>query len=75
MNYDITEKWFTNEDNITYLGYGIQIHDGIIHLEIEDVSTNRLEVESYISALQERNLPLCDIPKVLEDLLHCTYAI
>ncbi len=75
MIYQITEKRVTNEDNITYLGYGIQAHDGLLTLEIEDVSSDRSEVEAYISALRERQVPFWDITDTVSDMIAGAYAV
>lgn len=74
MNYEITEKWFTNEDNIDYLGYGILVRDGILELKIDDISLDRSEVVYYIATLQERQIPFCEIKDAVEKLIDCAYA-
>lgn len=74
MIYEITEKRFTNEDNVDYLGYGILARDGILELKIDDVSLDRSEVESYIATLQERQIPFCEIANVVVELINCTYV-
>lgn len=75
MKYEITEKYFTNEDNVTYLGYGILARDGILKLEIEDVSTDRLEVEAYITTLSGRRVPFCKTVDTVQELIIDAYAL
>nr|QGT51236.1 hypothetical protein Firmicute1046_3120 [uncultured Firmicutes bacterium] len=75
MNYKITEKRFTNEDNINYLSYGIQARDGLLWLEIDDVSLDRSEVESYIAALEKDKIPFCGIVDAIRNYVDCACAV
>ena len=64
--YEVMESVCTDGDNGEYVSYGVAAHEGAAKIVIENISTNRAEVEKLVADLNTYGLAICH----LEEYIH-----
>lgn len=65
----MTQKKYKSDDNIQYTGYGI--YNKQYNIQVDDITTQRRELEKLIVKLNREHLSPVHIYDVIDDFLVC----
>lgn len=65
--YQLYEAIYTNEDNISYVGYGIR--ETKSYITIKDITGDRQEIEKLIEKMNRLDLSVIHMRDVIEDFI------
>ena len=67
--YEVMESICTDEDNGEYVAYGVVAHEGAAKIVIENISTDRVEVEKLVADLNTYGLSVYHLNEYIHDWL------
>lgn len=67
--YEVIKSICEDSDNGEYVSYGVAAYEGATKTVIENISTNRAEVEKLVADLNTYGLDVCHLEEYIHDWL------